>query len=465
MTSSRIAGRSFHFVGIGGAGMSVIAELLLARGANVSGSDMRASEVTERLARLGATISYGHGAQNLPDGDATVVISSAITPSNPELREAQKRGWEILHRSQALALAASHHDFVAVAGAHGKTTTSAMIAVALEESGKNPSWAIGSSIAGYGSGGHSGTGHVFVAEADESDGSFLNYRPRVAIVTNIENDHLDHYESAQALDAIFEKFVHTISDDGALVVCADDERARRLGEKMARQGRRVISYGRGEAIEGASRHIRIDEEAMTAGHPSGRLSCDEESAFINLSRIVGAHNLLNAAGAWSVGLELGIDGETMARALEHFKGTGRRFEWRGEVGGVRLVDDYAHHPTEVRATISAAREQADTVRVLFQPHLYSRTRDFAEDFARALDLADDVIVTGVYGAREEPMDGIDGHLIVEHMSGPARFIADRIEAAHALACSAHAGDLLLTMGAGDVSELGSLILEDCSHGS
>lgn len=462
MTLSSIRGRSFHFVGIGGAGMSVIAELLLAQGARVSGSDMRASEVTQSLARLGADIHHGHDVANLPEGEACIVISSAIKPDNPELCEAQKRGWEILHRSQALALAASSQDFIAVAGAHGKTTTSAMIAVALEEIGKHPSWAIGSSIAGYGSGGHSGTGHIFVAEADESDGSFLNYRPRIALVTNIENDHLDHYESAQALDEIFEKFSEAIIDDGVLIVCGDDERARRLADMVIRKGRRVISYGRDKAVEGASRHICIEEESVQEGHPCGRFTCDNVSVPVNLSRIVGAHNLLNAAGAWAVGLELGIDGEVMARALECFSGTGRRFELRGEAGGVCLVDDYAHHPTEVRATILAARAQADTVRVLFQPHLYSRTRDFAQEFAEALDLADEVIVTGVYGAREEPMDGVDGHLIVERMSGVARFIPDRIEAAHALARSAHAGDLLMTIGAGDVNELASLILEDCS---
>lgn len=465
MTSPNISGRSFHFLGIGGSGMSVIAELLLTRGAKVSGSDMRSSEITEHLAQLGAHIYYGHDARNLPEGDVTLVISSAIPASNPELCEAQKRGCEILHRSQALALAASNQDFIAVAGAHGKTTTSAMIAVALEETGLNPSWAIGSSIAGYGSGGHSGEGNIFVAEADESDGSFLNYHPRIALVTNIENDHLDHYESAQALDDIFEQFAETISVGGTLIVCADDGRARRLGETIVRQGRRVVSYGRGDALDGTARHIRIEEESLSEGHPCAFLTCDSSGAYINLSRIVGAHNLLNAAGAWAVGLELGIDGQAMARALEYFSGTGRRFEDKGSAGGVRLVDDYAHHPTEVKATILAAREQADTVRVLFQPHLYSRTRNFAQEFAEALDLADDVIVTGVYGAREEPMDGVEGHLIVECMAGPARFIPDRVEAARALARSAQDGDLLLTMGAGDVSELGALILEECAHGS
>lgn len=466
MTSSRIAGRSFHLLGIGGAGMSVIAELLLSQGAKVSGSDARLTGITEHLSGLGVDIYEGHDVRNLPHGDdVCVVISSAIAQNNPELCEAKKRGLEILHRSQALVLAAQSHDFIAIAGAHGKTTTSAMIAVALDECGYDPSWAIGGSVSGYGSGAHAGAGSVFIAEADESDGSFLNYRPHIALVTNIENDHLDHYESAEALDAIFEKFAETVSDEGALIVCADDARAAALGHTMIKKGRTVVSYGRGAALEGVARHICITGESLNEGHPSGRLSCDKGSAEINLSRIVGAHNLLNAAGAWAVGVTLGIDCEDMARAVECFAGTGRRFEDKGNVAGVRLVDDYAHHPTEVRATILAAREQANTVRVLFQPHLYSRTRDFAEEFARALDLADDVIVTGVYGAREEPMDGIEGHMIVERMSGAARFIPDRIEAARALAQSAHAGDLLMTMGAGDVSELGSFILEECSRGS
>lgn len=466
MASPRIHGRSFHLLGIGGAGMSVIAELLLTQGAKVSGSDTRLTEITERLSSLGVVVYEGHDAKNLPSGDdVCLVISSAISQDNPELSEAKKRGYDILHRSQALALAACEHDFVAVAGAHGKTTTSAMIAVALDKCGYDPSWAIGGTVSGYGSGAHAGTGNVFVAEADESDGSFLNYRPRIALVTNIENDHLDHYESAKALDDIFEKFAETVSDDGVLIVCGDDERAAALGRIMIDRGRRVVSYGRGDALEGAARHIRITEESVNKGHPAGRFSCDKGSADVNLSRIVGVHNLLNAAGAWAVGVELGVDCTHMARAVECFAGTGRRFEDKGSVRGVRLVDDYAHHPTEVRATIQSAYEQADTVRVLFQPHLYSRTRDFAEEFAHALDLADEVIVTSVYPAREEPIEGVEGHLIVEHMSDSARFIPDRIEAARALARSAREGDLLMTMGAGDLNELSSLILEECFDGS
>lgn len=457
-TAAFEAGR-FHFIGIGGAGMSVVAELFLAQGAQVSGSDARESDNTRHLTVLGAHVSIGHEANNVPDG-AVVVVSSAIKDSNPELAVARTRGLTVIHRSQALALAAAGRDFVAVAGAHGKTTTSAMIAVALEAAGVSPSWAIGGSLMGLGAGGHVGAGNVLVAEADESDGSFLNYTPRVALVTNIENDHLDHYTSPEAIEEVFCEFSRTVVDGGLLVICADDPRARALGAHALTEGRRVVSYGRGAGLAGAESHVLITNETIDDGHPSGVFSNGLVQGSVSLAHAVGAHNLLNAAGAWAVGLELGIEAQVMADGLGRFAGTGRRFEEKGEVAGVRVVDDYAHHPTEVAATIRAAHEQAAHVRVLFQPHLYSRTRDFASEFAQALSLADDVIVTGVYGAREEPIEGIDGYLITDRMPSAALFVPDRFEAAQTMAQRAQAGDLIITMGAGDVTELGSLILKE-----
>lgn len=453
------AGRSFHFIGIGGAGMSVVAELLLAEGARVSGSDARQSANTDHLSALGAQVFIGQAAQNVPE-DAVVVVSSAIRESNPELAAARAAGQPVIHRSQALALAATGRDFVAVAGAHGKTTTSAMIAVALQEAGQGPSWAIGGSVAGYGAGGHVGSGTMLVAEADESDGSFLNYDPRVALVTNIENDHLDHYASSDAIEEVFLEFSRKIVDGGLLVACADDPRAARLARQALAEGRRVASYSRGAALEGAEFHVAIEDETIRDGHPAGRLRTADAEATVSLDYAVGAHNLLNAAGAWAVGLELGVEPQAMADGLGKFAGTGRRFEDKGTAAGVRVIDDYAHHPTEVAATIRAAHEQADTVRVLFQPHLYSRTVNFAAEFAQALGLADDVVVTGVYGAREDPMPGIEGHIITDRMGGRGLFVPDRIEAARTIAAHAEPGDIVITMGAGDVTELGATILEE-----
>ncbi len=458
-TELALAGKAFHFVGIGGAGMSVVAELFLAEGASVSGSDARESANTEHLRELGASVAIGQRAENVPEG-ATVVVSSAIRETNPELAGARAAGLRVLHRSQALALAALGRVFVAVAGAHGKTTTSAMIAVALQEAGEGPSWAIGGSVTGYGAGGHVGAGKVLVAEADESDGSFLNYDPQIALVTNIENDHLDHYASPQEIENVFLEFSRKVVPGGLLVVCADDARAAKLGRQALAEGRRVVSYGRGARIEGAEAHVAITGETIENGHPAGHFSAEGVETDVCLAKAVGAHNLLNAAGAWAVGLELGVAPEAMARGLGEFAGTGRRFEERGTAGGVRVVDDYAHHPTEVAATIRAAREQAETVRVLFQPHLYSRTANFAAEFAQALSLADDVVVTGVYGAREDPVEGVDGNIIVERMGANALFVADRFEAACEIAAHARAGDLVLTMGAGDVTELGPAILRE-----
>mgnify|MGYP000996818621 CR=1 FL=1 len=456
----------YHLVGIGGAGMSVVAELLAASGAEVSGSDSKESATTRRLAAEGISVSIGHDARHVP-ADAVVVVSSAIRESNPELAAARERSQKVLHRSQALALAARGRDFVAVAGAHGKTTTSAMIATALREAGLDPSWAIGGSVVGAGGGSHLGGGRAFVAEADESDASFLNYEPLVEVVTNVEPDHLDHYGSAEAFEEAFAQFARLLKADGALIACADSPGALRMAVGAIDRGQRVVTYGRGDGPRGAAAHVKVapvrahSREASRPLGASGAFDDGSGPVRVDLS-VVGDHNLLNAAAAWAAGVELGVGREEMASALSHFLGTGRRFELRGEAGGVRVVDDYAHHPTEVEATLRAARAVVGdgALRVLFQPHLYSRTANFADRFAEALSLADDVVVTSVYAAREDPTPGVEGDLVTSKMD-PARaqFVPDRFEAARALAARARPGDLVMTVGAGDVTELGPTILD------
>lgn len=448
----------YHLIGIGGAGMSVVAELLMARGAVVSGSDAKASAATAHLRNLGATVHVGHDAANVPE-DAVVVVSSAIRETNPELAAARKRGQQVIHRSQALALAAEGRDFVAVAGAHGKTSTSAMLAVALRTLGADPSWAIGGTISGIGAGAHMGEGSALVAEADESDASFLNYTPRLAVVTNVEPDHLDHYGTREAFEEAFVEFSRLIVPGGLLVVCADDDGAARLGDTALSEGARVVSYGRGESLAGAERHVHIGDESHVEGYARGTFD-DGSGCYPVTLNVVGGHNLLNAAAAWAAGVELGQKPAAMAEALGSFVGTGRRFETTGSANGITVVDDYAHHPTEVAATLRAARERVGEGRVvvLFQPHLYSRTRNFATEFARSLELADIAVVTGVYAAREDPMEGVEGNLITNQMASGI-FIEDKLAAADWVADHARDGDLVLTVGAGDVTELAPRILE------
>ncbi len=417
----------------------------------------------EGLAGFGAPVAIAAAmvaTLGLPKLKAAVVVSSAIRESNPELAVARRRGQRILHRSQALALAAAGRDFVAVAGAHGKTTTSAMIATALNGLGLDPSWAIGGTVMGVGGGGRLGGGRIFVAEADESDASFLNYAPRLALVTNVEPDHLDHYGSREAFEEAFADFTRRIVPGGLLVVCADSDGARRLAAQAVSEGIRAVSYGRGQGVDGVERHVRLGAADRGPSGISGEVDDGDGAVTIELG-VVGEHNLLNAAGAWTAGVELGVGRREMAAALAGFAGTGRRFELRGVASGVRVVDDYAHHPTEVEATLRTARDVVGdgAVRVLFQPHLYSRTREFAREFARALGLADDVVVTSVYGAREDPVDGVEGDLITSHMAGAGQYVADRLEAARAIASRCAPGDLVLTVGAGDVTELAPVILE------
>lgn len=433
----------FHMIGIGGAGMSVVARLLAAKGHSVQGSDAQESATLRGLREAGIPAWAGHDAAHVGEG-MTVVVSTAIRESNPELARARQLGLPVIHRSVALALAAEGSDLVAVAGAHGKTTTSAMIAVALRHAGLDPSAAIGGTVIGLGSGAHHGSGRAFVAEADESDGSFLNYRPRVAVVTNVEPDHLDHYGTREAFQLAFREFVDRIVPGGLLVACADDPGARDLLEHARATGVRTLAYGTGDDCDVVVR-------------PAALIWQGKEVPLT--LKVRGDHNRLNAAAAFAAGVELGVEPWEMANGLTEFAGTGRRFEAHGVRHGVRVVDDYAHHPTEVAATLRTARDVAGEGRVLvlFQPHLFSRTRDFAERFAAALDLADAVIVTDIYPAREDPMPGVTSELITARMTR-GRFVADKHRAAREIALGARSGDLVITMGAGDVTELGDEIV-------
>jgi len=453
-----------HLVGIGGAGMSVVAQLLSARGATVQGTDARRSAVTDALVASGIDVQVGHRAEHVA-GAQTLVVSSAVREDNPELVAARAAGLRVLHRSQALAILMSGSRAVAVAGAHGKTTTSAMTAVVLREVGLDPSFAIGGSViteSGAVPGGHSGTGDVLVAEADESDGSFLAYRPTVAVVTNVEPDHLDHYGTRAAFEQAFVEFAGNIVPGGTLVACADDAGAAELARRHAAAGGEVVTYGTAPGATAVLSGYRVETDGTSAFELTlpGADAPSGDGLTVRL-RAPGLHNALNASAALLAAVRLGVAPAAAAAAVWAFRGTGRRYESRGTVGGVEVVDDYAHHPTEVAALLRAARALVGTgsLRVLFQPHLFSRTRIFAQEFAEALDLADDVVVCDVYAAREDPDPEVGPHLLVDRMRGRGRVVADRVEAATSLAGSAEPGDLVLTVGAGDVTETGAVVLD------
>ncbi|MFJ6003141.1 UDP-N-acetylmuramate--L-alanine ligase [Arthrobacter sp. NPDC092385] len=442
-----------HFIGLGGAGMSAVARVLLGQGLRVSGSDAADSRGLRALAALGADVHVGHASGAVPAA-GTVVVSSAIRATNPELVEARRRGLPVLHRSQALAAAMNGRQAIAVAGTHGKTTTTAMITVLLRQAGLNPSFAIGGDVAALGVNAEWTGGDVFVAEADESDGSFLNYTPRIAVVTNAEADHLDHYGTADAVHEAFRQFAQRVPEDGLLVACGDDPGAAALATGVP-EPRRVRTYGYTGTAD-----IRISDTRAVGSTTNSVLSfaVDGLDAQQELQLSVpGRHNILNAAAAFAVALELGVDPAVAATGLSLFSGAARRFEARGEGDGVRVFDDYAHHPTEVRAALTAARTVAGEhrVHVLFQPHLFSRTREFAGGFADALSLADTATVLPVYAAREDPVDDVGGWTITDLMPGSgAAYVEDPSEALRLVSGHARAGDIILTIGAGDVTQYG-----------
>lgn len=449
-----------HMIAVGGSGMSGVARLFLADGVQLSGSDNVELPVLDDLSAQGARIAVGYAAANVaevPDG-AVVVVSSAINELNPELVEVRRRGLRVLHRSQGLAMLMQGRRGLAVAGANGKTTTSGMATAALAALGEKPSFAIGANVAGLGVNAAPGEGDVFVVEADESDGSFVVYHPDVAIVTNIKDDHLDFYGTSANLAKAYEIFAATIATDGLLVACADDDGSRALADERREAGARVLTYGRSDDAD-----VRIVSE-HGAGFAWGARVALPGGREVDLAlEVPGAHNVLNATGVLTALVEgLGIDAERAAHSLSAFRGTSRRFEPRGEAAGVRVVDDYAHNPGKLEALVRTADALKESGRlfVVFQPHLYSRTQNAALGLAEALDGADRALVLDVYGAREQPVEGVSGRLITDAMtSGVATFTPTADDALAVLLEEVRSGDLVVTVGAGDITHLGPRILE------
>jgi UDP-N-acetylmuramate--alanine ligase len=447
-----------HLIGIGGGGMSGLARLLQARGIPVTGSDARPSVTLTALRALGVTCHVGHAAEHVGDAD-TVVVSSAIRADNPELVQARSRGLTVLPRTVALVALMAGYRSVGVAGTHGKTTTTSMLTVALQHCGLDPSFAVGGNLVNSGTNAHLGTGDIFVAETDESDGSFVAFQPHVAVVTNIDYDHVDQHGDLEHYVAAFDRFAGRLEPDGVLVVCADDPGSVALGQRAADRGIRVRSYG---TNPDANVHIeRLRPRGLGVGM---RVVLDGRRLPDITLRVPGRHNAVNAAGALAAGTQLGVSALEFAEGLQTFRGTLRRFELKGEAAGVRVFDDYAHHPTEVRETLRTARQVAGEGRVLavFQPHLYSRTQAFAADFADALGLADTVIVMDVFAAREDPVPGVTGALISDAVPLPAtrvHFVPSWTQTPTVAASLLAPGDVALTIGAGDVTLVGPELLE------
>jgi len=438
-----------HFVGIGGIGMSALARVLTAQGQAVSGSDLCDTPRLRQLRELGARIFVGHRAENV-DGASRVVVSSAISRENPEVRAARDRGIPIVTRGVLLAEVMEGRCGIAIAGTHGKTTTTTMVAAVVEAGGFDPTVLVGGDIVGQGVNARLGDGAYLVAESDESDGSFLELRPRIAVVTNIENDHLAHYGTFEALWSAFKEFADLLPDDGLAVIGVDCANAARLAATP--RAARTITTGLTERADLTAADLVQSPEgsrftAVLRGEPQLEVTLN----------VPGVHNVANALHAVAVGLELRIPEDVIARALREFRGVRRRFDVLYRSSDLAVVDDYAHHPTAVAATIAAARQYWDgRIVAAFQPHRYTRTAYLIDDFARALGAADEVIVADVYAAGEEPVSGVDGGAIANRLRAYAprlevTYVADRAAVSDALLERAVAGTLLLCMGAGDIT--------------
>jgi UDP-N-acetylmuramate--alanine ligase len=446
--------RKIHFVGIGGIGMSGIAEVLLTLGYRVSGSDIRRSAITDRLETLGANIQIGHRAENVGDS-FVVVISSAVSADNPEVVSAHEKLIPVIPRAEMLAELMRMKYGVAVAGAHGKTTTTSMVATILSEAGLDPTVVVGGKIGKLGSNARLGQGKFLVAEADESDGSFLLLAPTVAVITNIDREHMNHYLTEEAIERAFIDFANKVPFYGAVILCLEDARVQGILPCLKR---RTITYGLGRQADLYARHI-----TMSGGKTTFEVVKDQKTLAKLTISLPGQHNVLNALAAFCVGLELGAAPETIASALEEFGGVDRRSQIKGEAGGVIVMDDYAHHPTEIEAALKGLREAWDRrIIALFQPHRYSRTQDLAERFHTAFYSADCVFVTDIYPAGEAPIEGVDGQSLVEgirlHGHRFARHAGNWEEAAAAVAAEAREGDLIVTLGAGNIWQASEKIL-------
>ncbi|NEB78430.1 UDP-N-acetylmuramate--L-alanine ligase [Streptomyces sp. SID14478] len=448
-----------HFIGIGGAGMSGIAKILAQRGARVAGSDARESATAEALRALGATVHIGHDAAHLAPDATCVVVSSAIREDNPELARAAELGIPVVHRSDALASLMDGLRPIAVAGTHGKTTTTSMLAVSLSSLGLNPSYAIGGDLDVPGSNALHGEGDIFVAEADESDRSFHKYRPEVAIILNVELDHHANYASMDEIYDSFEIFTSKIVPGGTLVIAADHPGAVELTRRIRdTTSLKVVTYGESESAD-----IRIHKITPRGLTSEVTVLLDGKLLTFTVS-VPGRHYAHNAVAALAAGVALGIPSRNLAGALKSYTGVKRRLQLKGEENGVQVIDSYAHHPTEMTADLEAMRAAASDARllVLFQPHLFSRTQELGTEMGQALALADASVVLDIYPAREDPIPGITSALIVDAAraaGADVRAAADKDAAVEAIAGMAKPGDLVLTMGAGDVTDLGPRILD------
>lgn len=448
-----------HFIGIGGAGMSGIAKILAQRGAKVAGSDAKDSPTAEALRAHGVTVHLGHAAEHLADDASAVVVSSAIRADNPELARAAELGIPVVHRSDALASLMDGLTAIAVAGTHGKTTTTSMLAVALTELGVDPSYAIGGDLAGPGTNARHGAGEVFVAEADESDRSFQKYDPQVAIVLNVELDHHANYASMDEIYESFEKFAAKLRPGGTLVV-GEHSGARELAARVTAAGREdlgIVTVGEGENSD--ARILKIVPNGMKS---EVTVALDGAEHTFTVS-VPGRHYAHNAAAALAAGARAGLDPAALAQALTAYTGVGRRLQLKGEAAGVQVIDSYAHHPTEMTADLEAMRGAAGDSRLLvvFQPHLFSRTQELGKEMGDALALADGSVVLDIYPAREDPIPGVTSELILDAARAAGADVTpvhDKTAVPEVIAGMARPGDFVLTMGAGDVTDLGPAIL-------
>ncbi len=448
--------KKFHFVGIGGVGMSAIAKVLLELGYEVSGSDISKSEIINKLENMGAQIFIGHDGENIKDSQA-IVVSSAISPTNPEVKAAQEKGITIYHRSDVLAALMADREGIAVAGAHGKTTTTSMIAVMLEKAGIDPTIIIGGELDYLGGNAKLGRGSYLVAEADESDGSFLKFSPHIAVVTNIENDHMDYYGTMENILHTFREFLYKLPQTGLAVLCFDNAHIREIAQNLER---RYISYAVDHDAEYMARNIRTEGAVTTYDF----YHYEELLGAIKID-VPGRHNVANSLAAVVVGINVGLTIAQTADGLSYFKGVKRRFQTKAKVNGVWVVDDYAHHPTEITTTLLAARQtKPKRLICVFQPHRYSRTKLLRKEFGTAFTPADMLILTDVYAAGEQALPGINGEVIkeeVEHQTNQqVTYIPDKDKIARYLSEIVEPGDLVLTMGAGNIYLTGEELVDN-----
>jgi UDP-N-acetylmuramate--alanine ligase len=455
--------QQIHFVGIGGIGMSGIAEVLLNLGYRVSGSDLKSSGVTQRLAGLGAAVFEGHRAKNIA-GAEVVVTSSAIASENPEVLEAHKLHVPVIQRAEMLAELMRLKYGIAIAGMHGKTTTTSMVAAVLAGGGLDPTVVVGGRVDAMGSNARLGKSQYLVAEADESDRSFLKLSPILSVVTNIDREHMDCYRNMRDVKKTFLEFMDRVPFYGMVVVCNDDPMLRRL---LPQSQRRTVTYG---TKRGSDFWIKLGTASAPAkvgdGQPLSRFRVSYRKKDLGefTLHVPGVHNILNATAAIAVGVGLDVEVEAIRTGLDQFRGVDRRFHLRGRAAGVSVIDDYGHHPTEIKATLAAARSCGfRKVHVVFQPHRYTRTRDLIEDFTTAFGDADSLFVLDIYAASEKPIEGISGEglarTVREKGGRGAQYVGSFGDAVSAVAAVAEDGDMILTLGAGSVSQLGPMILE------